>query len=279
MVAPFWKTAGGKRALLPELRALAPQKFGRYFEPFVGGGALFFDLEPQAAYLNDANALLMAAYGGIRFHVEKVIEKLQKWQDEYRANPEATYYKKRALHASAEVAATTNASIVSIAAWTIFINKTCYNGLWRVSKRKGIFNTPWCRDPDRAICDAEALRACSAALQSRDIVLMSGDFERVADAATAGDFCFFDSPYWPVSATADFTAYTQTGFTPADQVRLRDVAVKLKKRGAHVLLSNANVPEVWDLYERDFELFEVKARRAINSNGRARGPVKELLIK
>lgn len=281
MTAPFTKWAGGKRAILPELRSMVPKTYGRYFEPFVGGGALFFDLQPERAVLSDVNEVLIAAYKGVAYHVDDVIAKLRRWEADYRNSPEGIFYAKRKLHATAEIAAFADRDHAAVAAWAIFMNRTCFNGLWRVGKRTGSFNVPWGKRPDAMICDEVRLRECSAALRSRSKVsLYAKDFADVVDHAQARDFVYFDSPYVPLSDSSDFTSYAKGGFSDADQVRLRDFAVALSERGVFVLLSNSSAPRVWELYhDEQFEIFEVPVRRAVAADGTKRAPVKELLIK
>lgn len=263
MTSPFIKWVGGKRQLLPELRARVPSKFGRYFEPFVGGGALFFDLAPGRAVLSDANKHLIATYRGVRDDVDGVIARL-------RESPydEAFYYRLRAYGFDAK-------SDAEAAARFIYLNKTCFNGLYRENKA-GKFNASFGRYTNPTICDEEALRACSAVLKEAHIAV--SDFEAAVSDAEAGDFVYFDPPYVPLTATSNFTSYTLGGFTHADQVRLRDVALTLKASGVHVLLSNSSAEAVRDLYSDGFVVEEVSARRAVNSKASGRGAVKELVI-
>lgn len=273
---PFLKFCGGKRQLLPEIRKYVPEKFGRYFEPFVGGGAVFFDLvaagrmarhvvAPPGAVLGDANQELMATYGAVRSGVEKVCARLRRHADRHS---ETYYYGVRARPYDAK------GSVACVGARMIYLNRTSFNGLYRVNKR-GEFNVPFGRYKNPTICDKENLLACSRAL--RMAKLESGDFEVIVALAERGDFAYFDSPYCPVSTTSNFTSYTRDGFTLDDQRRLAECARALKARGVHVLLSNADVPIVRKLY-KGFELHRVSARRNINSKGGKRGAVGELLI-
>jgi DNA adenine methylase len=276
---PFLKYAGGKTQLLPKLREHVPSTFGGYFEPFVGGGALFFDLVSTGrlaaaprVVLCDSGPMLMAAYRGVRENVERVIRNLTRYRRLYvEAGIDGCreYYRQvRARQPRGSDAAS--------AAWLIFLNKTGYNGLWRVN-RKGQYNVPpgrFARPP--SIVHADNLRACAQALAK--VTLAEEDFERRSLMAKRGDFVYFDPPYWPVNATSDFTGYCKDGFSAADQERLRDVAIRLKSRGVHVLLSNSDVPSVRKLYARGFSLKRVKARRNINSRKDKRGHVDELLI-
>jgi len=264
MQKPFIRWVGGKRQLLPELRARVPQSFGHYFEPFIGGGALFFNLSPLCATLADVNERLVRAYKGVRNDVEHVIELLHEYPHD-----SAFYYSLRTV----DIDARTDAEV---AAWLIYLGKVGFNGLYRVNKSGG-HNVPFGRHKNPTICDVETLRACSAAL--KPVELLVADFAASVAEAQAGDLVYFDPPYAPLSATSSFTAYTASGFGPDEQRRLRNVALELKQRGAHVLLSNSSAPLIRDLYANGFHVEEVGARRSVNSKASGRGQVKELLIR
>jgi DNA adenine methylase len=263
---PFIKWAGGKRQLLPELRKHVPASYNRYLEPFLGGGALFFDLGPGAAVLGDVNERLVRMYCAVRDEVNKVIVELRKYPHE------ETFYKK--LRSCFDIDQRTDHEV---AAWFLYLNKTSFNGVYRVN-RKGEYNVPFDKTKKNVtICDDANLRACSEALQGTRI--MAGDFEDVAREARSGDFVYFDPPYVPLSATSNFTAYAKEPFGPKEQVRLRDVALGLHARGVQVLLSNSSSDVVRDLYgAAPFVCHEVDAKRAVNSDGTKRGNVKELII-
>lgn len=272
---PLLKWAGGKRQLLPEIRKNTPEKFGDYYEPFLGGAAVFFDLyaagrlkPPHRAFLGDMNAELVETYKLVRDIPGDVITALRrhaKKHDAPLAKAEAYYYEVRASQRRG----------AELAARMIYLNRTGFNGLYRVNK-KGGFNVPFGDYANPTICDAENLLACSRALRGTSIRHI--DFEkRVVDNACRGDFVYFDPPYVPVSATSDFTSFTRDGFTLEDQKRLVECAAKLKRRGVHVLLSNADVPIVRKLY-KGFGMRRIEARRNINSKGGKRGAVGELLI-
>ena len=261
---PFLKWAGGKRQLLPEILKLVPERFGTYFEPFIGGAALFFSLQPRHAVLNDFNERLARTYRGVRSDVESVITLLRSYPHS-RAFFEV--FRKRSPDGGFDS---------DLAAWLIYLNRTAYNGLYRVN-RANAFNTPFGDYANPTICDAPLLRACSAALKSAEI--RTGDFEEAVRGAKRGDFVYFDPPYVPLSEYSDFSRYTSVPFAGTDQVRLRDVALKLKRRGVHVLLSNSSAPIVHELYEKDFELIHVGATRALNCRPGGRGKVVELLIR
>lgn len=260
---PFIKWVGGKRQMLPQLQAGVPSSFGRYFEPFVGGGALFFALQPKHATLNDANRRLVRAYRGIRDDVEGVID----WLSSFQYTPEV--YERIRL---AEVDRFRDDA--QVAAWLVYLNKTCFNGLYRVNSR-GQFNVPIGKYTNPTICDVANLEACSAALQGTRIDCT--DFEESVDAAGPGDLVYFDPPYIPASATASFTAYTSDGFGYHDQVRLAGVALRLRVRGVHVLLSNSDTPLTRALY-RGWTLQEVSRRGTVSCKGTDRKAVGELLI-
>lgn len=268
MAKPFAKSVGGKTGILPELRKHVPEKFLRYHEHFVGGGALFFDLQPEIATLNDLNPYWMATYRAIRDDVGAVIMALKPYVDGYADTGAEFFYERRANPPKP--------ADTAMAAWFLFLNRTCFNGLWRVNKSGG-FNAPHGKfKSPPVICNPKVLREASAALQC--ITLTNRDFDSSGISDAGGDFYYFDPPYWPASATSDFTAYTKEPFGPSEQERLRDYALKLKKAGASVLLSNADVEPVRKLYASGFEMRRVEARRAINSNTKKRGKVGELLI-
>jgi DNA adenine methylase len=262
-IQPFLKWVGGKRQVLPALLDRAPSRFGTYFEPFLGGGALFFALRPREAVLADVNERLVRTYRGVRDSVEEVIERL------------GTYPHDKRFFLRMRKDDVDQRSDAEVAAWIIYLNRTCFNGLYRVNAENR-FNVAFGRYVNPRICDAEGLRECARALASAELLV--GDFADVATRAGRGDFVYFDPPYVPRSATSCFTSYDPGGFDTPDQVRLRDIAVALKARGAHVLLSNSSAPLVRTLYQRHFQLTDVEARRAVNCKGEGRGAITELLI-
>jgi DNA adenine methylase len=266
---PFVKWAGGKRQLLPELLQRVPMQFERYIEPFVGGGALFFELAARhpglRAVLGDVNQRLIRTYSGVRDAVEGVINLLREYPHDERF-----YYELRDRNIDA-------ASDAEVGAWFIYLNKIGFNGLYRVN-RQNRFNVPFGRHKNPTICDEATLRACSLALAS--VELCVEDFETIAERAEAGDLVYFDPPYVPLSVTSSFTRYTSEGFDERSQTRLRDLALRLKRRGVHVLLSNSSASSVRDLYaEPDFETEEVFATRLVNSKATRRGAITELVIR
>lgn len=275
MARPFLKWAGGKTALLPKLLEAAPERIETYYEPFLGGGALFFALQSERrfaqAVLSDSNEQLINAWTQVRDAPDDLIEALGVFQRKYRersAEERAEfYYIVRGKRSSCDLGG---------AARLIFLNKTCFNGLYRVNSR-GEFNVPHGRYANPTICDQQNLHAVSEALQG--VELRVSDFADAPSRAGAGDFVYFDPPYVPLSETANFTAYTKSEFGPAEQRRLAQTASRLARQGASVALSNSGHPEVAALYGGDaFEVSEVEAPRAINSDATRRGRVREYLI-
>tara|TARA_B100000575_G_scaffold285310_1_gene280440 strand:- start:961 stop:1770 length:810 start_codon:yes stop_codon:yes gene_type:complete len=260
---PFLKWAGGKRQLLPFLREHLPVEFGTYHEPFIGGGALFFDTAPEQAVIADYNLRLVRTYRAVRDNPDAVIERLKNYP-----NDKEFFLALRAQDIDC-------ASDDELAAWMIYLNRTGFNGLYRVN-RKGGFNVPFGRYKNPKICDADNLYGVAKRLESVEI--LHADFRSVEDRARPGDFVYFDPPYVPASNTASFTAYTKNGFGLDDQAELRDLARRLKDKGVAVLLSNSSVPEVHALYAEGFETIEIFANRAINCNAAKRGKVAEALI-
>lgn len=262
---PWAKWVGGKTALLPEILPRLPKKIKTYYEPFVGGGAVFFALAAEKrfkrAVIGDVNEELMNVYAAIAENPDVLMAFLEQGfgQDEQ------SYYRIRAQDPKTPLAR---------AARTLYLNKVGFNGLFRVN-RKGGFNVPWGKQEGRALFDRENLLACSTAL--REAALTSLSFENTVLPAKRGDVCYFDPPYFPVSSTSNFTSYTSSGFDRADQIHLRLVAKQLVDRGVYVLISNADTPEVRKLY-KGFRIEEVQAPRRVNSKGSKRGNVGELLI-
>ena len=265
---PFLKWAGGKTQLVDALEEHAPASFGGYFEPFVGSGALYFRLCRQGllagACLSDSNAELIDTYVAVRDRVDDVIALLAG----YPHSPDF-YYSLRSQDPG-------SLGLPARAARMIYLNKTGYNGLYRVNRR-GQFNVPFGRYLAPRYCDPDNLRAVSAALQ--DTAIACAPFESVLDRAAPGDLVYFDPPYAPLSATAYFTAYQAHGFSSDDQQRLRDVCAELAWRGVYVMVSNSDTKLVRSLYVAPpFLLHRVQANRAINSNAARRGKIAELII-
>ncbi len=274
MAKPFLKWAGGKGKLAPLIIERAPKRIARYHEPFLGGGAVFFALQEAGlvgeASLADSNADLMATYTAVRDDVGGVIAALGELSEEYlsrESSQRGLYYyevrNQRRLRRPDRKAAR-----------LLFLNKTCYNGLYRVNS-KGHFNVPHGRYVRPTILDGERLREASASLAGAE--LRAEDFVDACARAQPGDFVYLDPPYQPLSATSAFTKYTGADFGFADQERLRDTFDDLTARGVPALLSNSSHPDIEELY-REYGMDRVPMGRAINSNGRGRAPIDELLV-
>jgi len=275
---PFLKWAGGKSQLLPELVRRSPRRIETYYEPFLGGAALFFALSsdaeraPKRAVLNDLNRPLMTTYEAVRDEPAALIDALGGLQNEYARTDEAgraaLYYRIRDEHH--------REGRVEVAARIVFLNKTCFNGLFRVNRR-GEFNVPFGRYKAPRILDREGLLAASAALQR--VELRTADFSEACADAGPEDFVYFDPPFHPLSDTSNFTAYTAREFGRAEQIRLKRHVDELTSRGVAVLLSNSPHPWIRGGYEfSGYGIDEVQARRAINSRGDGRGPIGELIV-
>lgn len=262
---PFLKWVGGKGHLVPRLTKRVPRGFdGTYHEPFVGGGALFFALKPARAHLSDNNLRLVRTYRAIRDKVDGVIAQLEPLPHD---KPLFLKLRQEPIDECPDDA--------TVAAWMLYLNKTAFNGLYRVNSRN-IYNVPFGRYTNPTICDERNLRACHEALQGVEI--HHEPFFSVLDRARSGDFVYFDPPYIPLSVTSNFTSYTEGGFGDDDQVRLRDVATELKARDVGVLLSNSSADRVRELYTPGFRKVEVTVPRRVNSKADGRGEVAELLI-
>lgn len=263
---PFVKWAGGKSRVLPAIVSRIPREFGRLFEPFAGGAALYFHLAREGGYLSDTNAELVNTYEIVRDRVEDLLEILVNYPYE-----ESFYYRVRDMDREPAYA---TRSALERAARFIYLNKTCYNGLFRVNS-KGQFNVPFGDYKSPRIAEPENLRACSRLLQSAEIAVAS--FEAVEARAERGDFVYFDPPYAPLSPTSNFTAYTREGFGEEEQVRLRDLCERLSRNGVHWMVSNSAAPLILDLY-REFEVSRIPVARAINSKSNGRGKIDEVIV-
>ncbi|EKQ67380.1 DNA adenine methylase Dam [Leptolyngbyaceae cyanobacterium JSC-12] len=260
---PFLKWAGGKSQLIPQYIPYFPKNYSTYYEPFLGGGAIFFHLQPRRALLMDINSELVNVYQCVRDRVDELIEFLKHHRNCHCSD---YYYQMRAC---------IPASAVERAARLIYLNKTCFNGLYRENS-KGQFNVPIGRYKNPGIFDPDLLYAASRSLQTSEVVI--APFEAVLEYARSHqDFVYFDPPYHPISATSNFTAYNRYAFKSDDHIRLRDTFVELAKRGVKVMLSNSDCPFVRELYQ-GFHIHPILAARAINSNAKRRGKITELLI-
>ena len=295
---PLLKWAGGKRQLLPALEQYYPASFDRYLEPFVGSGAVFFHLastgalDGRAVTLSDVNRDLIGCYRAVRDETESVITALQALEREHRRRGDDCYYDvrdrrfnpQRAAMATGDTGLLTTGYPPELAAMLIFLNRTGFNGLFRLN-RLGAFNVPAGRYREPRICDPEHIQAVAGVLRRPRVVIQHRGFEEAIGEAGKGDFVYCDPPYAPLSRTAAFTSYTAGGFDANDQRRLQRVVIELARRGCHVLLSNSTAGEIAALYEQSAEarraglrVARVPARRAINSNASRRGAVDEFLI-
>jgi len=268
---PFVKWAGGKGQLLQQLEQHFPRSFSTFYEPFLGGGAVFFRLVESRprfnAVLSDVNAGLINAYDVVKKRAQELIKKLVLHEAKYKLAPKKYYYQVRAEEPSDNVGR---------AARLIFLNRTCYNGLYRVNKA-GKFNVPFGRYKNPTICDQENLLTVSHVLQWSNAKLLAVDYKKATKEAGKEDFVYFDPPYQPVSATANFTGYTNSGFSFHDQVHLGEWFRELDKRGCRVLLSNSDMEKVREIYA-GYGLQEVEALRAISCKADGRKGHTELII-
>jgi len=275
---PFLKWAGGKTQLLSQFDSILPKKFNNYIEPMVGGGAVYFHLYKKQlinnAVLIDLNAELINVYQVLKENVDSLLEKLVEMKDIYQANPKTYFYKIRNIDRDNNFHKKDN---LEKAARTIFLNKTCFNGLFRVNK-KGLFNTPIGRYSNPTIVDKDNLLEVSKALQNVQIV--NADFEDSINYVNENDFIYIDPPYYPISKTAYFTSYTKDNFLEDEQIRLRDFAIKLAKKKALVMLSNSDTDFIKEIYNEPnmFNIHKVNAKRFINSKSSGRGLICELVI-
>lgn len=270
-VSPVLKWAGGKKQLLGQLTSLMPtEEITTYCEPFLGGGAMLFSIQPGVAYVNDINVGLMNVYNVIKHFPEALIAELSSYE-----NTAEFYYKIRGFDRDAE--RFTALSAVEQAARFIYLNKTCFNGLYR-ENRQGQFNVSYGKYKNPDFVNAEGIRAVSQYFNTANIYFTSMDFSEVLKTLPSGSFVYLDPPYYPVSETANFTGYTRYGFTKDDHIRLKQCCDELTARGIKFMLSNSNTDFIRQLYTGYF-ITEVLARRAINCNGNGRGEIKELVIR
>ncbi len=270
-ISPVLKWVGGKRQLLGELLPLvAKVPYERYIEPFFGGGALFFSVLPKNAIINDYNRSLMEIYEVIRDDTEDLISRLKI----HEANHGKEYfYEIRGMDRRADYE---NLSPVERAARLLYLNKTCFNGLFRVNG-KGQFNVPFGRYKHPNIVNEEGLCAAAACLREEGITISSKDYREVLAQARPGDFVYLDPPYMPISASSSFTSYTDKGFSYEEQKALKEACDDLRNRGIPFIESNSDSEEIRELY-KDYDVRQVKARRSINSRGAKRGKIDEVLI-
>ena len=268
MVDPILKWAGGKRSLIPDILALLPANYRNknYHEPFIGGGAIFFKIRPRSGSINDINHRLMNFYKVVRDKPDELISLTKTYIHE-----KDTFYKLRERFNEPNLSDLEDASLL------LYLNKTAFNGLYRVNS-KGKFNVPFGRYKNPKIVPERRIRATSNILKNIDILCT--DFSYIVDYSQQGDIVYFDPPYQPVSQTANFTSYSSGGFDINDQIRLRDTCLQLDNKGVQFVLSNSYIEEILNLYQ-EIERFNTKivqAKRAISSKASTRGPINEILV-
>lgn len=285
---PFVKWAGGKTQLLPEIRKHYPHRIKKYCEPFVGGGAVLFDVlqtfHPNEVLINDMNAELINIYQQIKSNCNLLIEQLSELQQNYKSQSleknKILFYEKRLRYNELKINRN-DAENLEKAALFIFLNKTCFNGLYRVNKR-GEFNVPFNNAKNPLICDEENLRACSELLQN--VQLKTGDYSDCKDFIDSETFVYLDPPYRPLTQTSAFTSYSEKGFSDKEQIELGNFIKEISEIGAKVLASNSDPKNAnkednfFDELYSNFEIKRISASRMINSNAKKRGAISELLI-
>ena len=267
---PFTKWTGGKRQLLGELRSYMPETYGRYFEPFVGGGALFFDLAPEKAVINDFNEELINAYRQIKNNPAELINLLIK----HKENNSKDYY--LALRSADRDGRISRMTGVERAARILYMLRVDFNGLYRVNS-KNQFNVPYGRYKNPKIVDVDLLYQISEYLNENDVEILQTDFAEAVKDAQTGDFVYFDPPYIPLNETSSFTSYTHEGFSYEEQIRLRNTFKELTERGVYAILSNSSSPLVEELY-KDFNIYFVEAQRTNGAKSSSRGKISEIIV-
>lgn len=269
---PFIKWVGGKNQLLSQLDPLFPVKFGTYFEPFLGGGAVFYHLQPKKAYLNDVNETLIETYRHIKTDPKKIIKELSSLQKKYYAvdpaSRESFYYEIRDKYNKSKPAD------LKRSVYFLFLNKTAFNGIHRENS-KGGFNVPFGKYAKPTIVDPEAINSVSEML--KQVELTNTDFQSAVKKAKKGDFVYFDPPYHPLVDAPSFTSYHKSSFRKEDQLRLRDTFVELDKKGVNVMLSNSYTPFIKEIY-KGYKQIPVKAARFVNAKASGRGKIDEIVI-
>lgn len=270
LVTPVLKWVGGKRQLLDTLRPLLPKSMSKYCEPFIGGGAMLFDLQPKKALVNDINSDLILVYTVIRDSVDELIQRLEQFE-----NTSDMFYAVRDWDRDRERYEAL--SDVERAARIIYLNKTCYNGLYRVNNA-GEFNSPFGNYKNPNIVNAPVLRAVNVYFNSAEISFSTVDYAELLQTVRRGTFVYLDPPYDPVSDTSSFTGYARGGFTRDDQIRLRECCDELNRRGVRFMLSNSATDFIREQYAA-YNITTVRAKRAINSVGSRRGDVDEVVVR
>ena len=270
LVAPVVKWVGGKRQLLDEITPLLPKRITCYCEPFLGGGAVLFSIQPSKAIVNDLNVDLITVYEVIRDDVEALIESLKKHE-----NTSEYFYALRDI--DRDKVSYQSLSKVEKASRLIYLNKTCFNGLFRVNS-SGEFNSPFGHYKNPNIVNEPILRAVSKYFNTSNIAFYSEDFSKTLSRVHKGGFVYLDPPYDPVSDTASFTGYNKGGFDRSEQIRLKRCCDELTQRGVKFMLSNSSTEFIKELYQ-EYDITIVKAKRAINADASKRGAIEEVLVR
>ena len=269
---PFLKWAGGKRQLISAIAKYIPAEYTEYYEPFIGAGAVLFYLQPSIAIINDANSELVNCYRVIRDKPEELLELCNIHQAN---NSKEYYYQLRKQDRQTNYSKLTN---VERAARIIYLNKTCFNGLFRVNSN-GQFNVPYGKYKNPTIANSVVINAISSYLNQARVDILNGDFEQAVANAKEDAFIYLDPPYHPLSDTSSFTEYSMKGFGEAEQVRLKQLCDRLTDKGCQILASNSAAPFIKNLYnDSRYEVIEVQATRAINTVSSKRGKINEVLI-
>ena len=267
MAEPILKWAGGKRALIPHILSLFPKDYSQrnYHEPFIGAGAVFFKIQPKSGTINDINPRLINFFKVVRDKPEKLISQAK----DYVSNKENFYQLRKKFNQP-------NLSDVEDASIFLYLNKTAFNGLYRVNS-KGKFNVPFGHYKNPRIVPKDRIMKASAIL--KNIQIFKTDFQYILHYAKEGDVCYFDPPYLPISKTANFTSYSSNSFNLEDQKKLLEVCIKLDNKGVYFVLSNSYAKKILEMYEStSFRTETVKAKRVISSKASTRGPINELIV-
>jgi DNA adenine methylase len=277
---PVLKWAGGKRQIINQLIEAMPKKFNKYYEPFIGAGALFFEIKPNISYINDINFEISNLYIVLsnKLKTSKLIELLNEYENKHNnletlESKSEFYYQVRALD---RLDSFKKLKDYEVLARTIYLNKACFNGIFRLNSA-GYFNVPFGKKDKINLYDSENLESINNFLTNSNTKVLNGDFETALKDVSKGDFVYFDPPYDVIKDKSSFTAYSKDGFGKADQERLAKLFIELDKKGAYLMLSNHNTQLIRELYSR-FNIKVINAKRMINSKGSGRGNVEEVLI-
>lgn len=269
LIQPILKWVGGKRQLISEIEKYIPKKYTTYYEPFMGGGAVFFHLQPKKAILNDINSELINVYNVLKNNIDELIENLEKHE-----NTSEYFYKMRGKDREEEYKKLSN---IEKASRIIYLNKTCYNGLFRVNS-SGEFNTPFGDYKNPNIVNEYVLKAVNRYLNNIDVEFHNVDFFEILKNVKKGSFVYLDPPYDPISQTSSFTGYDKGGFSKKEQEKLKEACDELNRKGVKFLLSNSSTEFIRELY-KDYKIETIKAKRSINSKSNLRGEIEEVLVR